>query len=68
MIRVAEGDGMLVDNHQVLHGRTALDPSRGRHIRLCHVPRDEFHGRLRDLSVWLGADDTGWYLPQGPRI
>ena len=33
------GDGMLIDNHRVMHGRTAFDPSSGRHIRLCHVPR-----------------------------
>jgi len=67
-LRVAPGDGMLIDNHRVLHGRTAFDPASGRHIRLCHVPRDEFHGRLRDLAGRLGADDHGWHLPQGSRV
>ena len=64
-IRVAPGDGMLIDNHRVMHGRTAFDPSHGRHIRLCHVPRDEFHGRLRELSRTLDPDHHDVNLPQG---
>lgn len=67
-IRVAPGDGMLIDNHRVLHGRTAFDPSFGRHIRLCHVPRDEFHGRLRELSRTLRPAEHDVYLPQGSQI
>ena len=46
-IRIAPGDGVLMDNHRVLHGRTAFDPNQGRHVRLCQVTRDEFHARLR---------------------
>ncbi|MGI9608265.1 MAG: TauD/TfdA family dioxygenase [Acidimicrobiales bacterium] len=64
-IRVPAGSGMLIDNHRVMHGRTAFDPSSGRHIRLCHVPRDEFHGRLRELSRRLEPDTHDLYLPQG---
>ncbi|MEM8704933.1 MAG: TauD/TfdA family dioxygenase [Actinomycetota bacterium] len=64
-IRVPPGDGMLIDNHRVMHGRTAFDPSSGRHIRLCHVPRDEFHGRLRELSRRLDPERHDLHLPQG---
>ena len=64
-IRVDPGDGMLIDNHRVMHGRTAFDPSAGRHIRLCHVPRDEFHGRLRELSRTLDPANHDLHLPQG---
>jgi gamma-butyrobetaine dioxygenase len=66
-IRVAPGNGMLIDNHRVMHGRTAFDPTFGRHIRLCHVPRDEFHGRLRELSRELDPEHHDVYLPQGAR-
>ncbi len=66
-IRVKPGNGMLIDNHRVMHGRTAFDPSFGRHIRLCHVPRDEFHGRLRELSRTLDPEHHDEYLPQGAR-
>ena len=66
-IRVDPGDGMLIDNHRVMHGRTAFDPSAGRHIRLCHVPRDEFHGRLRELSRRLDPANHDLHLPQGSR-
>ncbi|NNE96803.1 MAG: DUF971 domain-containing protein [Acidimicrobiales bacterium] len=64
-IRVAPGNGMLIDNHRVMHGRTAFDPTLGRHIRLCHVPRDEFHGRLRELSRTLDPRGHDVFLPQG---
>jgi alpha-ketoglutarate-dependent taurine dioxygenase len=64
-IRVPAGNGMLIDNHRVMHGRTAFDPSSGRHIRLCHVPRDEFHGRLRELSRQLDPASHDLHLPQG---
>lgn len=64
-IKVEPGSGVLIDNHRVMHGRTAFDPSLGRHIRLCHVPRDEFHGRWRELSRKLRPDEHDLYLPQG---
>ena len=64
-IRVNPGDGVLIDNHRVMHGRTEFDPSFGRHIRLCHVPRDEFHGRLRELSRRLDPANHDVFLPQG---
>ena len=64
-IRVAPGDGLLIDNHRVLHGRTAFDPSQGRHVRLCQVTRDEFHARLRELSRRLDPANQDIYLPSG---
>ena len=64
-IRIQTGDAVLIDNHRVMHGRTAFDPSAGRHIRLCHVPRDEFHGRLRELSRTLRPSTHDLHLPQG---
>jgi gamma-butyrobetaine dioxygenase len=64
-VRVQPGEGVLIDNHRVLHGRTAFDPTSGRHIRLCHVPRDEFHGRLREFSRRLDPASHDLYLPQG---
>lgn len=66
-IRVAPGNGMLIDNHRAMHGRTAFDPSAGRHIRLCHVPRDEFHARFRELSRTLDPARHDQFLPQGSR-
>ena len=62
---MASGEGILIDNHRVLHGRTAFDPASGRHIRLCHVPREEFHGRLRELARRLDPPDHDIYLPSG---
>ena len=67
-VRVAAGEGMLIDNHRVMHGRTAFDPAAGRHIRLCHVPRDEFHGRLRELARTLDPASWDLHLPQGSAI
>ena len=64
-IKIPPGTGMLIDNQRVMHGRTAFKTNSGRHIRLCHVPRDEFHGRLRDLGARLGRDDYDIVLPQG---
>ena len=64
-IRVAPGEGVLIDNHRVLHGRTAFDPASGRHIRLCHVPREEFHGRLRELTRRLDPAGHDIHLPSG---
>lgn len=64
-LRVEPGNGVLIDNHRVMHGRTAFDPGAGRHIRLCHVPRDEFHGRLRELARRLEPATHDLHLPQG---
>ena len=52
------GDVVVFDNQRVLHGRTAYDESMGeRHLRRCEVTRDEFHNRLRLLSIKLDSPE-----------
>ncbi len=49
------GDLHLFDNHRVLHGRTAFDPTHShRHLQQCSISRDEFHNSLRTLAATLG--------------
>lgn len=43
------GEAMVFDNHRVLHARTAFGGRR--HIRQCHVDRDEVFSRLRLLQA-----------------
>ena len=46
--------GMLVmfDNHRLLHGRTAYDPSSGnRHLQGCYIEHDAIEGKLRRLLI-----------------
>ncbi len=45
--RLESGQAAVMDNHRVLHARTAFNGNR--HIRQCHVDRDEFFSRLRTL-------------------
>jgi len=45
--RLESGQAAVLDNHRVLHARTAFNGNR--HIRQCHVDRDEFFSRLRAL-------------------
>ena len=45
--RLQTGEMLVFNNHRLMHGRTAFDPSSGRHVRSCHVDLDEFHSRLR---------------------
>jgi alpha-ketoglutarate-dependent taurine dioxygenase len=45
--RLESGQAAVMDNHRVLHARTAFNGNR--HIRQCHVDRDEFFSRLRAL-------------------
>lgn len=42
------GDALVFDNQRVLHARTAFEGQR--HIRQCHVDRDEVLSRFRLLS------------------
>jgi len=46
--RLESGQAAILDNHRVLHARTAFTGNR--HIRQCHVDRDEFFSRLRALQ------------------
>lgn len=53
------GDLHVFDNHRVLHGRTAFDPtSHTRHLQQCSVNRDEFHNSLRILAHKLGRPEA----------
>ena len=45
--RLESGQAAVMDNHRVLHARNAFNGNR--HIRQCHVDRDEFFSRLRVL-------------------
>ena len=51
--RLESGQAVVLDNHRVLHARTAFNGNR--HIRQCHVDRDEFFSRLRALQRRLSA-------------
>jgi alpha-ketoglutarate-dependent taurine dioxygenase/DUF971 family protein len=51
--RLESGQALVLDNHRVMHARTAFNGNR--HIRQCHVDRDEFFSRLRALQRRLDA-------------
>lgn len=46
--RLESGQAVVMDNHRVLHARESFNGNR--HIRQCHVDRDEFFSRLRALE------------------
>ena len=46
--QLRSGEAVVFDNQRVLHARTAFGGRR--HIRQCHVDRDEVFSRLRRLS------------------
>ena len=49
--QLQSGEALVFDNQRVLHARTAF--AGRRHIRQCHVDRDEVFSRLRRLSARL---------------
>ncbi len=53
--RLESGQAAVMDNHRVLHARAAFNGNR--HIRQCHVDRDEFFSRLRVLQRRLDIED-----------
>lgn len=53
--RLESGQAAVMDNHRVLHARAAFNGNR--HIRQCHVDRDEFFSRLRALQRRLDIED-----------
>ena len=56
-VRLAAGDLVAFDNHRMLHGREAFDPSAGRrHLQGCYVDRDELLSRIRVLERRRSAD------------
>ena len=52
--RLETGQAAVLDNHRVLHARNAFNGNR--HIRQCHVDRDEFFSRLRALHRRIDSD------------
>ena len=56
--RLDAGDAVVFDNHRVLHARTGFNGER--HIRQCHVDRDEVFSRLRALEHRLHGSSDGW--------
>lgn len=64
-IKLGDGDAVLIDNNRCQHGRNAFVATSPRRIRTCHVDRDEFHGRMRDLGARLGKVGYDIWLPQG---
>ncbi len=59
--RLEAGQAAVMDNHRVLHARKAFNGHR--HIRQCHVDRDEFFSRLRALERRL--DPEAWRRRHG---
>ena len=51
--RLEAGQAIVLDNHRVLHAREAFKGNR--HIRQCHVDRDEFFSRLGALRRRVAA-------------
>ena len=64
-IKLSDGNAVLIDNNRCQHGRNAFVATSPRRIRTCHVDRDEFHGRMRDLGARLGKAGYDMWLPQG---
>lgn len=44
------GELYMVDNHRVLHGRTAFTQGGARHLQSCYIERDELMSRLTVLE------------------
>ena len=64
-IALKAGDSVLVDNHRVLHARTAFSDT-DRFVQICNVSREDFHNRLRLLARKLGhVDEANQILSAG---
>lgn len=48
--RLQPGEGLIVSNHRVMHGRTAFSGGR-REMIGCYIGRDDFDSRLRALGL-----------------
>jgi gamma-butyrobetaine dioxygenase len=44
------GDLYMVDNHRIMHGRTAFSSGGARHLQSCYIERDELVSRLAVLN------------------
>ena len=64
--KLQPGDLWLIENHRVMHGRTAFDNQAGRRtLRGCYMDRDGFHSLLRTLARRLGKPEADMVLPGG---
>ena len=53
--KLVPGDLLMMDNHRLLHGRTAYDPNEGkRFLQGCYIDYDRSEGKLRHLKRNFG--------------
>jgi gamma-butyrobetaine dioxygenase len=58
--RLNAGDAMVFDNHRILHGRTAFDPTLGRrHLQGCYLDHDGLHTQWQLLQRTEGVAHVG---------
>jgi gamma-butyrobetaine dioxygenase len=51
VVKLSAGEMLMMNNLQIMHGRTAFDPGTGRrHLQGCYVDLDMIKSRLRVLS------------------
>ncbi|XP_033636692.1 gamma-butyrobetaine dioxygenase-like [Asterias rubens] len=50
-VKLKSGEMMVVNNHRVLHGRTAFDVTSERHLELGYVQMDHVTSRMRVLQT-----------------
>ena len=49
--KLMPGDLIMMDNHRLLHGRTAFDANEGkRFLQGCYIDYDSSEGKLRHLK------------------
>lgn len=64
-LHLEAGDGVVTDNHRVLHSRTDFT-DRSRFLQSCSVAREDFHENMRLLAAKLGhAEEANLELPAG---
>ena len=55
--KLMPGDLMMMDNHRLLHGRTAFNPNEGRRfLQGCYLDFDSTEGKLRHLKRKFGIN------------
>jgi len=53
--KLEKGDLLMMDNHRLLHGRTAYDVNEGkRYLKGCYIDHDSTEGKLRYLERKFG--------------
>ena len=55
--KLVPGDLLMMDNHRLLHGRTAFNPNEGRRfLQGCYLDFDSTEGKLRHLKRKFGIN------------